>query len=378
MKAMKKILTVIGARPQIIKAAAFSRAIAAVGHGEIEEVIVHTGQHYDEKMSQVFFDEMGIPAPKHNLEVGSGSHATQTARMLESLERVLREENPDGVLVYGDTNSTLAAALAASKLFIPVIHVEAGLRSFNKRMPEEINRIATDHVSTILFAPTQTAIKNLQREGFDVDAAGIPSIDKPLIVKCGDVMYDNAMYFQGRPEGQEYLNRLGLNNQRFVLATVHRDNNTDSPERLNAILEALAVVADKNSMSVVLPSHPRLLSRLTEAEQQAWTARGLQFLAPASYVQMVALLGAATLVCTDSGGLQKEAYFMQKPCVIMRSETEWVELVEHGHAIVADANTQRIVEAADKLIQHSPQQWPLLYGDGHAAEHICKIIQEQL
>ncbi|MFM7726306.1 MAG: UDP-N-acetyl glucosamine 2-epimerase, partial [Flavobacteriales bacterium] len=207
---MKKIITVVGARPQIIKAAAFSRAVKNLGEGKLQEVLVHSGQHYDEGMSQVFFDEMGIPAPAHNLAVGSGTHAVQTARIMEGLERVFLEEKPHAVLVYGDTNTTLAAALVASKMFIPVVHVEAGLRSFNKRMPEEINRIATDHVSTLLFAPTQTAIANLQREGFSSEVSDSPTIDKPLVLRSGDVMYDNALHFSNRPEGDAYLKGLGL------------------------------------------------------------------------------------------------------------------------------------------------------------------------
>jgi UDP-GlcNAc3NAcA epimerase len=371
---MKKILTIIGTRPQIIKAAALSRAFAAAGANRVSEVLVHTGQHYDAGMSQVFFDEMGIPSPKHNLEVGSGSHAVQTARMLEGLESVFRAENPDAVIVYGDTNSTLAGALVASKMFIPVVHVEAGLRSFNKRMPEEINRIATDHVSTLLFAPTRRALANLEREGFNLESVEHPSIDRPLVIPCGDVMYDNAIHFQGRPEGLAYLESLELRNQPFVLATVHRDNNTDDTQRLHSILSALSAIARMHALQVILPSHPRLLSKLSDSERAAWTAQGLNFLAPASYVQMVALLNAATLVCTDSGGLQKEAYFMQKPCVIMRSETEWVELVENGHAIVADADQDRITEAATQLLANPPREWPMHYGDGNAAQHICEII----
>jgi len=371
---MKKILTIIGTRPQIIKAAALSRAFAAAGADRVNEVLVHTGQHYDAGMSQVFFDEMGIPSPTHNLEVGSGSHAAQTARMLEGLESVFRAENPDAVLVYGDTNSTLAAALAASKLFIPVIHVEAGLRSFNKRMPEEINRIATDHVSTLLFAPTQRAVENLQQEGFFTGMVMQPSIDRPWVIHCGDVMYDNAVFFQGHPEGKAYLNALGLEQKKFLLATIHRDNNTDDNHRLQSILQALVAIATKHQLAVALPAHPRLLGKLSKDEQSAWSSKGIQFLPPASYVQMIALIGAATLVCTDSGGLQKEAYFMQTPCVIMRSETEWVELVENGHAIVADADQDRIAAAATQLLTHLPQDWPLRYGDGNAAQHICETI----
>ena len=371
---MKKILTVVGARPQIIKAAAFSRAVKKWGEGKLHEVLVHSGQHYDEGMSQVFFDEMGIPTPAHNLAVGSGTHALQTARIMEGLERVFLQEKPQAVLVYGDTNTTLAAALVASKMFIPVVHVEAGLRSFNKRMPEEINRITTDHVSTLLFAPTQTAVDNLRREGFNLDEQQTPTIDSPLVLRSGDVMYDNALHFSNRPEGDAYLQGLGLERERYAVATIHRDNNTDIPERLNSILDALKKWSTDNAMPVVIPSHPRLLKFLTESQQNDLQKAGLRLVPPASYVQMIALLASSRLVFTDSGGLQKEAYFVQRPCVILRPETEWVELTEGGHAIVTDADTTRILQAAHQLMNRSPEAWPQLYGDGHAAEQICQSI----
>jgi len=340
----------------------------------LHEVLVHSGQHYDEGMSQVFFDEMGIPTPAHNLAVGSGTHALQTARIMEGLERVFLREKPQAVLVYGDTNTTLAAALVASKMFIPVVHVEAGLRSFNKRMPEEINRITTDHVSTLLFAPTQTAVDNLRREGFNLDEQQTPTIDSPLVLRSGDVMYDNALHFSNRPEGDAYLQGLGLERERYAVATIHRDNNTDIPERLNSILDALKKWSTDNAMPVVIPSHPRLLKFLTESQQNDLQKAGLRLVPPASYVQMIALLASSRLVFTDSGGLQKEAYFVQRPCVILRPETEWVELTEGGHAIVTDADTTRILQAAHQLMNRSPEAWPQLYGDGHAAEQICQSI----
>jgi UDP-GlcNAc3NAcA epimerase len=375
---MKKIITVVGARPQIIKAAAFSRATKKLGEGRLQEVLVHSGQHYDEGMSQVFFNEMGIPAPAHNLAVGSGSHAIQTARIMEGLERVFSEEKPNAVLVYGDTNTTLAAALVASKMFIPVVHVEAGLRSFSKRMPEEINRIATDHVSTLLFAPTQTAIDNLQREGFSIEVNGAASIDQPLVLRSGDVMYDNALHFSNRPEGDMYLKALGLQKDHYAVATIHRDNNTDFPERLNGILDALMHWASEQAMPVVLPTHPRLLKFLSESHQTDLQKAGLRLVPPASYVQMIALLASSRLVFTDSGGLQKEAYFVQRPCVILRPETEWVELTVGGHAIVADADSKRILQAAHQLTNCSFDAWPKLYGDGNAAEQICQSIIQHL
>jgi UDP-GlcNAc3NAcA epimerase len=375
---MKKIITVVGARPQIIKAAAFSRAVKKLAVGKLEEVLVHSGQHYDEGMSQVFFDEMGIPAPAHNLAVGSGSHATQTARIMEGLERVFVEEGPHAVLVYGDTNTTLAAALVASKMFIPVIHVEAGLRSFNKRMPEEINRIATDHVSTLLFAPTQTALDNLKSEGFNLEKGHNPTIDCPLVLASGDVMYDNALHFSNHADGKAYVDGLGLDKGGYAVATIHRDNNTDIPERLNGILEALKQWSKEHAMPVVLPTHPRLLKYLSSLEQSALKEAGLRLVPPASYVQMIALLASSRLVFTDSGGLQKEAYFVQKPCVILRPETEWVELTRGGHAVVADADTTRILQAAQQLMNRSYDEWPELYGDGHAAEQICHSILQYI
>jgi UDP-GlcNAc3NAcA epimerase len=375
---MKKIITIVGARPQIIKAAAFSRAVKKMGEGNVQEVLVHSGQHYDEGMSQVFFDEMGIPAPAHNLAVGSGTHAVQTARIMEGLERVFLEEKPDAVLVYGDTNTTLAAALVASKMFIPVVHVEAGLRSFNKRMPEEINRIATDHVSTLLFAPTQTAIDNLLHEGFSAEENHKPTIDRPLVLRSGDVMYDNAIHFSNRPEGDAYLTSLGLTKGKYAVATIHRDSNTDFPERLNGILDALKQWSSHQAMSVVLPTHPRLLKFLSEAQQAELIGAGLLLVPPASYVQMIALLASSRLVFTDSGGLQKEAYFVQRPCVILRPETEWVELTIGGHAIVADTDTNRILQAAEQLTSRTFESWPQLYGDGHAAEQICRSIMQYI
>jgi UDP-GlcNAc3NAcA epimerase len=241
-------------------------------------------------------------------------------------------------------------------------------------MPEEINRIATDHVSTLLFAPTQTAIDNLEREGFSTAENHAPTIDKPLVLRSGDVMYDNAIHFSNRPEGDAYLSGLGLEKERYAVATIHRDNNTDFPDRLNGILDALKQWSSEHAMPVVLPTHPRLLKFLSESQQSELHAAGLLLVPPASYVQMIALLASSRLVFTDSGGLQKEAYFVQRPCVILRPETEWVELTVGGHAVVADADKNRILQAAQQLINRSFAAWPQLYGDGHAAEQICQSI----
>ena len=371
------LLTIIGARPQIIKAAAMSRAIAALPGSPIRETILHTGQHYDDNMSQVFFDELGIPRPDIQLGVGSGGHGVQTARMLEGIEAALLKERPDVVLLYGDTNSTLAGAVAAAKLRIPVAHVEAGLRSFNKAMPEEVNRIVCDHCSTWLFCPTSTAVENLRREGFALGTDHRPTADRPHVVLSGDVMYDNSMHFAGlAAERSTVIADLGLEAGHYVLATVHRDNNTDDPARLNALLGALLAVHAEHGTEVVLPLHPRTRQRIkdlppgpvSEALEQS---RGIRIIPPAGFLDMIALERHARLVMTDSGGVQKEAYFFGVPCVILRPETEWVELVAHGQAILADADPLRIAEAARHFLNGNRPETPPLFGNGHAAEQIC-------
>jgi UDP-GlcNAc3NAcA epimerase len=371
------LLTIIGARPQIIKAAAMSRAIAALPGRAIRETILHTGQHYDENMSQVFFDELGIPRPDIQLGVGSGGHGVQTARMLEGIEAALLKERPDAVLLYGDTNSTLAGAVAAAKLRIPVAHVEAGLRSFNKAMPEEVNRIVCDHCSTWLFCPTSTAVENLQREGFLLGTDQRPTADRPHVVLSGDVMFDNSMHFAGlAAERSTIIADLGLGSGNYVLATVHRDNNTDDPTRLNALLGALLDVHAEHGTEVVLPLHPRTRQRIKDlpggpVSEALEHGHGIRIIPPAGFLDMIALERHARLVMTDSGGVQKEAYFFGVPCVILRPETEWVELVAHGQAILADADPVRIAEAARHFLHGTRPETPPLFGDGHAAEHIC-------
>ena len=329
-----KIVTVIGARPQIIKAAALSRAIRTHYQSQVHEVIVHTGQHYDENMSQVFFDELGIPKPDYNLQVGSASHGVQTAKMTEGIERILLAERPDYLVLYGDTNSTLAGAVAAAKIHVPIAHIEAGLRSFNKSMPEEINRIVCDHCSTLLFSPTQAGVDNLAKEGFQLDNEGPYTIDNPKVVHCGDIMYDNSLYFSKVAEEKvNVLKRLNLEGKPFVLATLHRDSNTDNAERLNHILDALMEIAEE--LPVVLPLHPRtrkMIGQLVEEpkQQRLFHNEHLKTTDPVSFLEMVQLEQHARLVMTDSGGVQKESYFFQKPCVILRPETEWVEIVQVG------------------------------------------------
>jgi UDP-GlcNAc3NAcA epimerase len=381
---MLKIITVIGARPQIIKAAALSRAIRNHYPDKIRELIVHTGQHYDENMSEVFFTELQIPKPDYNLNVGSGTHGKQTAAMMVALEEILLKEAPNALVLYGDTNSTLAGAIAASKLLIPVVHIEAGLRSFSKAMPEEINRIMADHVSTLLFSPTPTGYKNLIREGFKEGNKGPFTADNPKIVHCGDVMYDNSLYFSGIAEKKTNIIRdHQLSDGNYVLATIHRNNNTDDPVRLSALFRALNTISIEQNMKIVLPLHPRtaklLVQNLEKALYQSVTGNSnFVMMPPVSFLEMIALEKHAKIVMTDSGGVQKEAFYFEKPCVILRPETEWVELVECGSAIIADADEKKIGNAFRKLTEAKAMSYPPLFGDGKASEFICSEMLKTL
>ena len=364
-----KIVTIIGARPQIIKAAALSRAIKEHFGDRIQEVIVHTGQHYDDNMSQVFFDELGVPQPDYNLHVGSANHGQQTAKMIEGIERVLMDEKPDFIVLYGDTNSTLAGAVAASKIHVPIIHIEAGLRSFNKAMPEEINRIVCDHCSTLLFTPTQAGFDNLAKEGFKMDNVGPYTIDNPKVFHCGDIMYDNSQYFSKIADQKaDILKRLGLGGKPYVLATLHRDSNTDDPERLKAILEAFTELS--KDITIVLPMHPR-----TRKHASDFHPDNIIVIEPVSFLEMIQLEKHAQLILTDSGGVQKEAYFFQKPCVILRPETEWVEIVETGAATLVDADKDEILATSRHYLQQPPVDFPEIFGDGRAAEFILEKMQ---
>lgn len=380
---MIKIVTIIGARPQIIKAAAISRAIRNKFSDSIKEVIVHTGQHYDSNMSQVFFDELGIPHPDINLGTGSGKHGRQTALMIDGIEKVLLDEQPDYLVVYGDTNSTLAGGIAASKMHIPVVHIEAGLRSFNKRMPEEINRIMCDHVSTLLFTPTKTGYDNLLREGFKGNA-GKADIDSPVIYHCGDVMYDNTLHFGKVAEARsEILQHLRLEDKEFILATIHRDNNTDNPNRLSNIFEALNEITVQTGISVVLPLHPRTAGLLQknlsdELFTQVSNNALMQITEPVSFLDMTMLESKARLILTDSGGVQKEAYFFRKPCVIARPETEWVEITDAGAGILTDADSSRIINATNYFLSNPAIDYKPVFGDGKAAEFICAKMLEHI
>lgn len=381
---MIRLLTIIGARPQIIKAAAISRAVKKNFAGQIEEHILHTGQHYDDNMSEVFFRELGIPEPDYNLHVGSGSHGVQTARILEGVEKVLMETHYDGVIVYGDTNSTLAAAVAASKIHVPVFHVEAGLRSFNMGMPEEINRIVCDQLSSVLFTPTLTGLRNLEAEGFESFKQLVRFADgrRQRVVLSGDVMYDNSMFFSGIADVKsDIIERMGLNYRDFVLATIHRPANTDNAENLRNIFCALLDIADKG-MKVILPLHPRtrkMLSAQLDGEMMARVERTacLHIMEPASFFEIIRLEKNAAIVMTDSGGVQKEAFFYGTPCVILRSETEWIEIIEAGAGIIADADYQRIIDAYEQLV-NKKVDFPPLFGDGHASEKILSEILSYL
>jgi UDP-N-acetylglucosamine 2-epimerase len=372
-----KICTIIGARPQFIKAAAVSRAIAmhnklASDAPRVSEVIIHTGQHYDDDMSAVFFRELEIPNPAYNLGIGSGGHGTQTGQMLAGIEDILLKEKPDWVLIYGDTNSTLAGALAASKLNIPIAHVEAGLRSFNRRMPEEINRVMTDHLSTLLFCPSQTAVDNLRAEGIPPDGlclAPYSSRLTPNVFIVGDVMAD-AFRFAATKLSQksDVLQRLKIEEKRYYLATIHRAENTDDQQRLYNIMNAFSKIAEK--AIVILPLHPRTKKIL--GNKISMFNPALRIIDPVGYFDIVALQKSALMILTDSGGMQKEAYWSQVPCITLRDETEWVETIETGWNVLAGADYDRIIQAVVTIKPHMEQ--PPLYGDGHAAGKIIEAL----
>ncbi|NRP15023.1 non-hydrolyzing UDP-N-acetylglucosamine 2-epimerase [Marinobacterium sp. xm-a-152] len=350
-----KVLTIIGARPQFIKAAVVSRAFKE-HRPDVQEILVHTGQHYDANMSDVFFDELEIPKPDYNLGIGGGTHGQNTGRMLEKLESLMLEVQPQWVLVYGDTDSTLAGALAAAKLHIPVAHIEAGLRSFNRKMPEEINRVMTDHIAEILFAPTETARQNLFTEG----------ISEAKIKLVGDVMYDATLFYKEKARKPQLPPQLDIRVGDFALCTIHRAENTDDPQRLKNIFQGLA---DSNA-SIVFPMHPRTKGKVANfgiaIPENVWA------IDPVGYLEMVWMEANCRLVATDSGGVQKEAYFFGKPCVTMRDETEWVELVEAGWNTLVGSNAKKISDALSGLSY--PESTEFHYGKGNAAELIVDIL----
>ncbi|MCF6350932.1 MAG: UDP-N-acetylglucosamine 2-epimerase (non-hydrolyzing) [Flavobacteriaceae bacterium] len=359
---MKKILTILGARPQFVKAAVLSRVISE--HHEIEEIIVHTGQHYDNNMSEVFFKEMEIPKPKYNLAINGLGHGAMTGQMLEKIEPILLEEKPNAVVVFGDTNSTIAGALAAKKLGIKVIHIEAGLRSFNLKMPEEINRILTDRISDLLLCPTDTALENLATEGYK---------NLPIkIVKSGDIMKDAVLYYGKTVEKKaSYYKSLYLKENDFVLATIHRQENTDDIKKLKSIFEGLSAISEIKE--VILPLHPRTKSILKKHHIKP----KMRLIEPVGYFDMLALLKNCNLVVTDSGGLQKEAFFNKKHCIIAREETEWVELVKNGFATVIGSNKTKMIDAFEKYQNSNTNFSKNLYGNNigeNMYQEILKLI----
>jgi len=369
-----KIVTVIGARPQFIKAATLSKAIQSIKKKKktIKEILIHTGQHYDYLMDKIFFEELRLPKPNYHLDVGSASHGKQTALMLERVEKVLIRERPDIVIVYGDTNSTLAGALGAAKLNIPIAHIEAGLRSYNRSMPEEINRVVTDHISNFLFCPTKRAVKNLEKEG-------IKNGEKRLVKNVGDVMYDSILYYSQIAEKKStVLKDLNLihpfssHKRDYYLATIHRAENTDNPKRLKSILKALNEIG--REIPVVLPLHPRTKKKINiyQFDKEIVNVKVIE---PVSYLNMLILEKYAKLILTDSGGVQKEAFWFRVPCVTLRDETEWIETVKSGWNILVGSKTKKIVEGVKSIEKMKPQKGRItLFGDGKASEKIVQIL----
>lgn len=377
-----KVLNIVGARPQIIKASAISRAITNDFSDKFEEIIVHTGQHYDRELSDVFFDELEIRMPDFNLQVGSARHGRQTGMIMERIEDVMLSEKPDLVIIYGDTNSTLAAALAASKQHFPVVHIEAGMRSFNKMMPEELNRIVADHASTLLFAPTNAAFKNLMAEGFRPENVYPYSINNPRVILTGDIMYDNSLFYAELAEKKKksFLTNVGVEEDSYVLVTIHRDMNTDDVQRLSNIFNTLIELSESGKTNMVMPLHPRtiiaLKNNLPEIYKHIKESGHFRLLPPVSFLEMILLEKKAKMIVTDSGGVQKESHFFSKPCIVLRQETEWVELVKNGTVKLADADPVKIREAWDFFINNTDiLQYPGFYGDGKAA---TAILNEML
>ncbi len=353
-----KILTILGARPQFIKAGSVSRKLAE--YNDIQEIIIHTGQHYDTNMSAVFFEQMQIPQPDYFLEVRAKTHGSMTGQMMQKIEEIALKENPNWILVYGDTNSTLAGALVASKLHIKLAHIEAGLRSFNTKMPEEINRILTDRVSQLLFCPTETAIENLKSEGFDNFNCNI--------IKSGDVMQDGAIFYQKFAQKPNFKIP-----EKFALCTVHRAENTDHKECLESIFKGLEKISKEQN--ILLPLHPRTLKMIQE--YQLVVPKSIQIIPPVGYLEMVYLLQHCNIVLTDSGGLQKEAFFFQKPCITLREETEWIELIEHKFNILSGADEEKIYTIYQQRKALFSTDFSIdLYGNGNASNTICKALLE--
>lgn len=376
-----KLINIVGTRPQIIKASAISRAIRIHFSDRITELTIHTGQHYDKKLSDVFFDELEIHKPDYNLGVGSSSHGKQTSMMITGIEEILMSEEPDCVVLYGGTNSTLAGALAAVKLHFPIIHIEAGLRSFNKMMPEEFNMIVSDHASTLLFAPTNAAFKNLMREGFKPENSPLYTINNPKIYLTGDIMYDNTLFFAELAEKKKasFLDDLGVTRDNYILVTIHRNINTDNIERLETILSTLKSLAEEHSIKLIMPLHPRttnsLKLNLGPLCNDLHNCEFIKIIPPVSFLEMTILEKAAKMIITDSGGVQKESHFFKKPCLVLRKETEWIELVKNGTTVLVDADKEKIRNEFNRFIKNNPNlDYPGFYGNGKAAEFILSEV----
>lgn len=380
---MIRILTIIGARPQIIKAAAISRAIKNRFSEKINEIIVHTGQHYDKNMSDVFFEELEVPKEKYNFNTGSGSHAEQTAAIMLKTEEILLKEKPDCLLLYGDTNSTLAAAVAAAKIHLPVIHVEGGVRSYNKKFPEEVNRLICDHLSSLVFVPTMTGIKNLEREGFNLNNKPPYSSDNPKAYHCGDIMYDNSVYFSDKAAKQSDIRkRINPESKNFILVTMHRPSNVDDLKSLNELFKTFDELSREEKMIFVLPLHPRTIKAFeTNLEKNIYKSvkenTYLKIIPAVSFLDVINLEKNADMIITDSGGVQKEAYYFKKPCIILLEETPWVELVDSGSAILTGSSGSKIKSAYKYFKEkNSSLKYPEIFGDGKASVFVCEKIIE--
>jgi UDP-GlcNAc3NAcA epimerase len=376
---MLKIMTVVGARPQFIKASAISRAIRLKYADQLVELIVHTGQHYDASMSDVFFSELGLPAPHINLDMGHEPARLQLPKMILGIQEVIQAENPDFILVYGDTTSTLAGAIAAKNEGIPLVHVEAGLRSYQKAMPEEVNRILTDQLSTYLFVPTAQSVLNLQKEGikhsFDQKSFSLTS---PAVVLSGDVMLDNALYFtQTSREAKAFISELGLKKDGYLILTLHRDFNADNPLRLEKLLEEILKLVNELGVQLIFPIHPRTEKMVNSMQSKTWQKwllhDQIRLISPVSYLEMLSLLGSSMGVLTDSGGLPKEAFFLGKPSLILREDTEWPELIEAGYGILIDFDVLDLSKSW-RILQQSEKISEQYYGNGQAAERICELL----
>lgn len=382
---MIKLLTVIGARPQFIKSAAISRAISKSFFNKIEEVIVHTGQHYDPEMSNIFFDELNIREEKYNLKIGSSNHAHQTAKIMIALDEVVEKEMPNAILLYGDTNSTLAACLVGVKRHIPVIHVEAGVRSFNKLFPEEVNRLICDHVSSLLFVPSDDGILSLNKEGFttaETTQEGNLLLNNPKVYRCGDIMYDNTLYFKDKAENyfKALIDKHHLPERNFFLITAHRPSNVDDFENFKAILSFFHYAIDSLGKEIIFPVHPRTRKLIDQNQElsRMIDREGLYCIPPVSFIEMIGLEKNADIIVTDSGGVQKEAFFMKKPCLIMLEETPWIELVESKNAKLVGSNFDLLCQGATYFLENKPQYFESIYGDGKSAHFICKKIIENI